>query len=230
MMTALTTDPTLPATMRRNALAVLPAPIIVGAVILMLVGSPPLLPLLLGAAGWMLALALRQPVGLVASRTTTRERTATIVGWFSGPAEELVRLALVLAVVRSFEDAVWAAFGWATIEVLLVVVNGLLIANLITKDDPKSAEARELLAAQGMLGTQHAVWGLLERLSATALHLGFTLMLFAQPWLVLVTLPVHSVTNMLMVRFGRTHLAAAELALAVVGATVLLLGVGVSVG
>jgi hypothetical protein len=227
-MSSLTTDPTLPVTMRRNALAVLPAPIIAGAVILMLVGPPPIIPLVVGAAGWMLALVLRQPVALVASKTTTPERAATIVGWFSGPAEELVRLVLVLALLRTFDDAIWFGFGWATIEVLLVFVNGLVIANLITKDDPKSVEERELLLARGMLGTQHAAWGLLERLSATALHLGFTLMLFAQPWLVLVTLPVHSTINMLMARFAKNHLAVAELALAVVGIAVLVVGVAMS--
>jgi hypothetical protein len=227
-MTTVTNDEQLAAAMRRNALAVLPAPLLVGAVMLALVGPPPILPLLLGAAGWMLALVLRQPVALVAGRTTTPQRTATIVGWFSGPAEELVRLGLVLAVLRTVDDAAWAGFGWATIEVLLVAVNGLVIASLITRDDPKSVEARELLTAQGMLGTQHALWGLLERLSATALHLGFTLMLFANPWLVLITLPMHSVTNMLMARFAKSHLAFAELALTVVGATVLTIGIALN--
>jgi hypothetical protein len=228
-MTTLTADEQLVTTMRRNALAVLPAPLLVGAILLALVGPPPIVPLLLGAAGWMLALVLRQTVALIASRTTTPKRTATIVGWFSGPAEELVRLGLVLAVLGTVDDAAWAGFGWATIEVLLVVVNGLVIASLITRDDPKSVEARELLTAQGMLGTQHAVWGLLERVSATALHLGFTLMLFASAWLVLVTLPLHSVINMLMARFAKSHLAVAELVLTVVGATVLAVGIVLTV-
>jgi len=223
-MTTVTIDENAPAIMRRNALAVLPAPIVVGAILIGLRGAPDLLPLLLGAAGWMVALMLRQPVALVASKTTSRERAATIVGWFSGPAEELTRLVLVLVVIRSFDQAIWAGFGWATIEVLLVMVNGLAIAGLLTKDDPKSLEARELLAAQGMLGTQHLLWGLLERLSATALHLGFTLMLFAQPWLVLVTLPLHSVTNMLMARYAKKNLALAELGLAVIGAIVCVVG------
>jgi hypothetical protein len=227
-MTAPTTDENPTATMRRNAITVLAAPLLVGAVLLTLVGPPALLPLVLGAAGWMLALVLRQPVALVASRTTTPQRTAAIVGWFSGPAEELVRVAMVLAVVASVDDAVWAGFGWATIEVLLVAVNGLAIASLITKDDPRSVEARQLLTAQGMLGTHHAVWGLLERLSATALHVGFTLMLFAEPWLVLVTIPLHSGTNMLMARYAKGRLVAAELALAVASALVLIVGLAVS--
>jgi hypothetical protein len=221
----LTADDRLAAKMRRNALAVLPVPVVLGFAALALVGPPPLLPLLLGAAGWLLALVARQPVALIASRSTTPSRAATIVGWVSGPAEELVRLALVLVALRSFEDAVWAGFGWATIEVLLIVVNGFAVAGLMTKEDPKSLEARELLAAQGMLGAQHPVWGVLERVSATALHIGFTLLLFAQPWLVLVTLPAHSVINMLMARFAKAHLGWAEGAFAVVAAIALVAGV-----
>ncbi|MGC5076738.1 hypothetical protein [Agrococcus sp. DT81.2] len=226
----LTADDRLAAKMRRNALAVLPVPVVLGLAALTLVGPPPLLPLLLGAAGWLLALVVRQPVALIAARSTSPSRAATIVGWFSGPAEELVRLALVLVALRSFEDAVWAGFGWATIEVLLIVVNGFAIAGLMTKDDPKSVEARELLAAQGMLGAQHPVWGVLERVSATALHTGFTLLLLAQPWLVLVTLPAHSVVNMLMAQFAKAHLAWAEGAFAVVAAIALAAGVLLAAG
>jgi hypothetical protein len=218
------------ASIRANAVALLPAPVLVGAVLVLLLGLPALVPVALGAAGWMLALVLRQPVALVASRTTTPQRTATIVGWCSGPAEEIVRLALVLVALRAVGDAAWAGFGWATIEVLMVVVNTLVVASLMTKDDPGSVEARELLAAQGMTTPQHPAWGFLERLSATALHLGFTLMLFVQPWLVLVTLPLHSVVNMLTVRFARTHLAGTELGLAAVGVVVLGAGVLLSAG
>lgn len=220
----MTADARLAATMRRNALLVLPVPVVLALAALALVGPPPVLPLLLGAAGWMLALVVRQPVALIATRTTTTERAATIVGWFSGPAEELVRLGLVLLALRSFEDAVWAGFGWATIEVLLIVVNGIAVAGLMTKDDPKSREARELLEAQGMLGARHPVWGVLERVSATALHVAFTLLLFADPWFVLLTLPAHSAINMVMSRFAKDRLAATEAVFAAVSAVALVVG------
>ncbi|SDR90907.1 hypothetical protein [Agrococcus carbonis] len=216
------------ATMRRNALAALPVPMLLGALLLALAGAPPLIALVLGAAGWLLALVLRQPIALLVSRRTTPERTATIVGWCSGPAEELVRLALVLLAIRSTEDALWAGFGWATVEVLLVVVNGIALASLITKTDAKSLEARALLEAQGMLGAQQVVWGVLERVSATAVHIGFTLLLFAQPWLVLVTLPLHSVINMSISRLAKRHLAATELVFAAVAAVVLWAGLAVT--
>ncbi|NKX52981.1 hypothetical protein [Arthrobacter mobilis] len=218
----------LAARTRINAL-VLPVAVVTSCTVLVLAfGTPLPVPLLLGAAGWILALVLRQPVALAASRFAGRERAATIVGWCSGPAEELVRLGLVLLALHSFEAALWAGFGWAAVEVLLVAVNTLVIADLVTKDDPKSRQARQLLADQGMTTPQHPLWGLLERFSATALHLGFTLLLFAQPWLVLLTLPAHSLTNMLAVRFAKTHLGRTEAALAAAGALALAAGLALA--
>jgi hypothetical protein len=221
---------TVAAKTRINALAVLPAPILAGIVLTVLSGAFELLPFVLGAAGWIIALMLRQPVALIATRAVGQERAATIVGWCSGPAEELVRLGLVLLIIGNVQGALWAGFGWGAIEAVILAVNVLVIAGLMTKDDPKSLEAREILAAQGMMTPHHPLWGFLERLSAIALHLGFTLMLFASPWLVLVTLPLHSVVNMTAVRFSKSHVALTELGLAVVGAAVLTIGLLLNAG
>lgn len=203
---------------RRNGLALLPAPIIAFAVLAAVVWPPALIPILIGAGGWLLALVLRQPVALLASKRLSNEGTANLVGWFSGPAEELVRLALVLLTVSTVQHAAWFGFGWATIEVLVVFANVLAIASLVSKDDEKSREARELLAAQGMAQPQSPAWGLLERLSATAMHIGFTLLLFASPWFILLTLPLHSVTNMLAAKYAKRSIVLVEVALAVLGA------------
>ncbi|WP_210508647.1 hypothetical protein [Naasia sp. SYSU D00057] len=216
-----TVDARLAPRLRLNAVAVLPAAVLAAVVLLVVVGAPPALPLLAGAGGWLLALMLRQPVALLAARRLPRDRAAAVVGWFSGPAEELVRVLLVLLLIGSVPDALWAGFGWAAIEVLLVAVNTFVIAGLVNRDDEKSREARELLAAQGMMTPHHPAWGFLERVSAIALHLGFTLALFAAPWLVVLTIPVHSAVNMLAVRGVRTNLALTEAGLAVAGAAVL---------
>jgi hypothetical protein len=219
---------TVAAKTRINAFALLPAPILAGIALLAFNGPFEVLPFLLGAAGWLIALAIRQPVALIAMRAVGQERAATIVGWCSGPAEELVRFGLVVLILGNFDGALWAGFGWGAIEVLLVAVNIFVIAGLMTKDDPKSREAREILAAQGLMTAQHPLWGFLERLSALALHLGFTLMLFANPWLVLVTLPLHSVVNMTAVRLVKTHVALTEVALALAGAAVLATGLALT--
>src|SRR5690606_39670555 len=58
-----------------------------------------------GAAGWLLALVLRGPVGLIAMRSTEdQERAQTVVAASSGPLEELVRLGAVTVVGRRSEE------------------------------------------------------------------------------------------------------------------------------
>ena len=87
---------------RATALWMLLVPILVGALVAAGLGAPEWRVLALGAAGWTVALLLRQPVMLIANRMTLPERARTIVGWASGPAEELVRIGLVLLFVKTF--------------------------------------------------------------------------------------------------------------------------------
>jgi hypothetical protein len=215
----------LAAQARVASLAVLGVPVAVFAALAAWLGTPAVLPAALGAAGWIIALALRQPIALIASRVTTQERTMTVVGWASGPAEEVVRLLLVLFVLRSGSAAAWAGAGWMAAEVAMITVNGLMIATLLTKDDPKSLEAKDFLREQGMMQSYGPWWGVLERFSAAGLHIGFTLLIFAQPWLVLVTIVVHSATNMLVVRYAKRSIALTELALLGWGIVVLTSGI-----
>lgn len=210
---------------RVNSLAVLGVPVAVFAALAAWLGTPAVLPAALGAAGWMIALALRQPIALIASRVTTKERTMTVVGWASGPAEEVVRLLLVLFVLRSGSAAAWAGAGWMAVEVAMVSVNGLMMASLLTKDDPKSLEAKDFLSEQGMMQNYGPWWGVVERFSAAGLHIGFTLLIFAQPWLAVATIVVHSCTNMLVVRYVKRSIALTELALLGWGIVVLTSGI-----
>jgi len=53
---------------RLSALLLIPAPIVALAIIIAVAGAPTLWPLLIGAAGWLVALVLRQPVALIASK------------------------------------------------------------------------------------------------------------------------------------------------------------------
>lgn len=228
-MTALELDTDLQklaAQSRVNGIAVLGVPVVVFVVLAMWLGPPQVVPAVLGAAGWILALALRQPVALIASRFTTKERATTVVGLASGPAEESVRLLLVVLVLRSSPAAAWAGAGWMAIEVVMIAVNVLVIASLLTKDGPKSVEVRELLRDQGGPQSTGPFWGVLERFSAAGLHFGFTLLIFVQPWLVLVTIVVHSLTNMLAVRYAKQSVARVELA--VLGTAIVVLAAGIA--
>ena len=112
-----------------------------------------------------------------------------------------------------------------TIEIGYTMVTALIIANLLRKDDPKSMEAKEFLRDRGMMQDNGPVWGVVERFSAAGIHIGFTLLLFAQPWLVLATIVLHSLTNMLVVRYAKRSIAHTELALLAVAIVVLAAGV-----
>jgi hypothetical protein len=193
-------------------------------------GAPDWRLLAFGAVGWLLALALRQPVALVAGRLTSAERTAGIVGWASGPAEEGVRVGLVLLAVGSAPGAVWAGIGWAGIEVVMIAVNSFVVANLLTRDDPKALKVQAILRERGMPATSTAGWAVAERCSAMALHVGFTLLLLAQPWWALATMLAHSLINMIAVHYAKRSVAGTELVLAVISLAVFLCGLAATGG
>lgn len=152
-------------------------------------------PLLAGAAGWLLALVLRAPVGLVGVRITgSTERAQRWVVASSGPLEESVRLAVLLLVGRGLGTALWIGLGWAAIEVLYAIANGFAIEALARRTDPGAERARALLPPAA-LSASGPWWGVVERVWATAIHLGFTLILAAMPVLVVVTAAVHSAIN-----------------------------------
>jgi hypothetical protein len=182
----------------------------------------------IGAAGWVLALVLRTPFSLLLKAALkTPERAQPWVTALSGPCEESLRLVALLVVGRSFPLALSVGLGWAAIEVVYGVVNGLALSSLLTRTDAQAAQARELLATLGMdraLTPMAPFAGILERFSASLLHLGFTLMIAWQPWLVLATIPLHSLTNLGLVRVLRRSLALSEVLVLALGLLVFVAG------
>ena len=106
----------------------------------------------IGALGWIVALALRTPIIVVARRAPKdREWPKNLVVLASGPCEEIVRLVALLIFGRSSSPSRcrWA-FGWASIEVIYAVVQAVAMAQLMGRTDEKALQARAMLAAQGM--------------------------------------------------------------------------------
>ncbi|MEO3784058.1 hypothetical protein ABGB12_12050 [Actinocorallia sp. B10E7] len=186
-------------------------------------GAPDWTAIGLGAAGWLVALMLRGPVAAAVAKQPG-ERAALIVASASGPCEELVRLALVVLLLSGAEEALWAGFGWGAVEIVYTVVNALVIRSLLGRNDPQAVEARALLEAQGTLRADGPVWAFLERIGATLLHIGFTLLLVWQPWIVLATVPLHSAVNLGIVRLTRVSLPLAEGLFVALSTTVFALG------
>jgi hypothetical protein len=182
-------------------------------------------PFIAGALGWMIALALRTPVILIAVRILkSPERAMPVIIAASGPAEETVRVIAVLLVGRDPLTVLWLGLGWATIEIAYTYVNIVALARLSASDDPKAQQALEMLPPIA-LSAESPWWSAIERAGVTALHIGFTLIVAVVPVAFLITAVMHSAFNLAFTRLGRNwSIAAIEAAVCAIGAVALVVG------
>jgi hypothetical protein len=218
-------------TLRRNTLLATPVTLLVPvafAVALTMMGADLKWSTLgFGALGWFGALFLRAPLAAILSQTVrNQEKVKNVIVSSSGPIEEGVRLLLLLLIGRSFSDAAAIGVGWAAIEVVYTIITGFLTLSLMKRTDPEALKAREMLEAQGMIKETGPWLGVVERIAATALHIGFTFIVAWNLWLAIVTAVVHSATNLAMIRLFRTRPIATELALLILGLAMFFLGYG----
>lgn len=192
---------------RRLAIAIpttLAVPVVLGAVAVALDVHLRPLPIVLGGLGWVAALILRAPVGVAASRLRADPAGAqSIVTAASGPLEELVRLVVVLALGRDLDTAVSIGLGWAAIEVLYGIVNGVVLVAVLSRDDPEAEQLRAILPFPEAILESSPLWAAWERIWASGLHVAFTLLIAVGPLLVLVTIPLHSATNLFVLAASR---------------------------
>lgn len=178
--------------------------------------------LLAGAAGWFVALLLRMPVGLVGMKVSgDAKRTQTWVIASSGPLEETVRLAVLLLLSRDLSTALWIGLGWAAIEVLYAIGNGFALAALAERTDEEAERAKAMLPPS-VLSASGPLWGVVERAWASAVHIGFTLILAAVPLAIVITAPLHTLTNIGFLRLIRSQGVAAVSGAGVIFGAVLL--------
>jgi hypothetical protein len=178
-----------------------------------------------GALGWFGALFLRAPLAAILSQTMgDPERVKPWIITSSGPIEEVVRVLLLLLVGRSFSDAAAIGVGWAAIEVVYTLLTGLITLNLVKRTDPEAVQARQMLEQQGMIRETGPWLGIIERVAATALHIGFTFIVAWNIWLAIVTAIVHSAANLGTVQAFRKRPLATELALLALGLATFMIG------
>ncbi|MFI6096412.1 hypothetical protein ACIA8G_12700 [Lentzea sp. NPDC051213] len=174
---------------------------------------------LLGVLGWLVALAARLPVLASAGRLHDARRRETILAAASGTTDEVVRLALVVAVVGGFGPALWAGFGWALAELVF------LAATQLTRFGwPIGERAVEQLKAQGGFVGTHPVHSGVRGVAATSFSIGATLLLVAGPWWVVATAFVHAAVNVAFARWAGRRLVSVELFGAVVGVGLVVAG------
>lgn len=178
----------------------------------------------LGALGWLAALFLRGPVSLLAKKLPDKKAQGIMVA-SSGILEESVRLILVAFFSGTFTWAHSFGQGWAAVEVLFVIINVIVIGSLIKRTDEKAMQAKEILLAQGTLLNASPLWGVLERIWASAFHIGATLIVVQQPWAVLLLIPLHSGTNWFAVKLAVKSVGKSSLFAATFGILSLVIGI-----
>lgn len=177
----------------------------------------------LGALGWMIALVLRAPVGLLIQRMPQPKAKKIMIA-SSGVMEESVRLILLALTSVASSWALSIGQGWAAIEVIYTMVSVIAIASLANRTDEKAMEAKAFLEAQGSIQTS-PLWGILERIWASAFHIGCTLIVASNPWTVVLLIPLHSGVNALVVKLAAKSIPKSSLAIAVFGLGSLAIGI-----
>ena len=178
-----------------------------------------------GALGWAVALALRGPVALLVRRRSEHMPTVQrAIAAASGPLEEPVRLILLLLIGRDLDAAYSIGLGWAGLEILYGIVNGFVLASIRTRTDEKAVEARRQLEELGFLRDFPAYAGVVERFTASAFHIGSTLLLAWSPVLLVAAIPVHSGLNLGFLALLPRSMARAQVVVGAIGLPVLAAG------
>lgn len=153
-----------------------------------------------------------------------KEKATTIIVGSSGVFEECVRIAVLLLTSMTYSWSLSIGQGWAAIEILFVIVNLIVMASLAKRTDEKAVQAKEMLQMQGNLNA-NPMWGVIERIFASAFHIGCTLLVAKYPWAVVLLIPLHSFVNLAAVKLSKKSLVKTEILLAVIGSITLAVGI-----
>lgn len=182
---------------------------------------------LLGALGWWIAFLLRLPIIAIVQVLKLPQASAQhIIVSVSGPAEEITRLVLLLILGLTTQNALSVGLGWAAIEIVYAISQSFGMGILEQKNDTKAREAKKIIKQQGMsksMTPSAPFWGAIERLSANALHVSFSLLLVTSPLFVILTVPAHSAFNFLALALYKKSVLLTQSTLALVAAAFMLL-------
>jgi hypothetical protein len=181
---------------KRAAPLALAVPLVAGLSLLQAGVSMDLGALAAGVIGWTLALALRAPPASLIARLARQDRMRAdpIIAIASSVVEEVVRLGIILVVGLLAPRALWVGLGWGGAEAVFSVVSGAAILALIGRDPERDQEIA-LIPMRDQTRPDAPLWGVIERIWKTGLHLGWTLLIAASPLLVGVTIAAHVATE-----------------------------------
>lgn len=182
------------------------APLIFAALAWVFVGPPMLAQVLIGAAGWVLALALRPLAGGL-MKAAGAGPGALQIGMVavSGPAEELVRWPALGFAGGGFAGAVWLGIGWALAEALSGAGSVVAVRRILAQGGERAEKLKEQMEKAGEQAVGAPLAAGIERFSVTGMHVGLSLWIAASVWMVLPAMLVHSGFNIAAVAaLGRT--------------------------
>jgi hypothetical protein len=177
--------------------------------------------LVLGIVGWLAALVLRIPVALVARKGKSLRRAQQIVVGSSGPAEELVRLAVILVTAQTFGGGLYLGLGWASAEIVYTTAAVWAASSArrrLPASDPRAACQSP---AAGMYVTASV-----ERLGIAAFHIGAALALAKYPTLVIPVMALHSGLNVVALRLAHRGTVLTEAFIVTTGVLLFVSGLG----
>ena len=186
-------------------------------------GRLQVLPFFIGVLGWSVALLLRGPLAVLTVRLS-HDLREKVVAAMAGPAEESMRLAAIVFLQVNFAGAISLGLGWATIEVIYTLISGFSTVMILSQDGVGAWQLRKRFEDSGLTVPATVYSGIVERISATALHIGFTLLIAYHPLLILITLPLHSLVNVGAITLMNRSALATQMLVAFFGITVLLTG------
>ena len=171
-----------------------------------------------GALGWWLALLLRVP--FIFYHKAKGIQSNTLITAISGPTEEVTRYILLLILGVNIHVAYSVGLGWAAIEIIYGLVQVVGIGVLEQKEGPEADEAKAMMRKMGMdktFASSTPFWGALERFSANAIHIGFSILLVFSPYFLVISIPFHSAINFYVVWMNKRSIAKSQIGLLLLG-------------
>jgi hypothetical protein len=129
----------------------------------------------------------------------------------------------ILYLIKTLPGAYWLGLGWASIEIVYSLIEEVALADIRIRTDKKAIQSKAFLKKSGMqniLKPENTFWGVVERIFATAGHIAFSLLLFWNPGVYILTMPTHSLVNKISLKITKKSIPLTE---AFVGAVFLFL-------
>lgn len=182
-----------------------------------------------GALGWLAAYFLRIPVSILLTKSSiTLEHIDFLAVASSGFLEESIRLFIILIIGRDLNSCYSIGLGWGGAEIAYTVVASYAINQIMQRDDEESVKQQIALKEAGMIHPWGDFLGVIERIFATAFHVGSTLLIGKWLWSTGINTILHSCLNIFVDKIASSKPITAQITIAVFGGLFFITGIQLS--